>query len=127
MINKDLKIALFSFAALFILSMIYLVFAFIFNIWPFYYEDFGRAPRRPPPPPPVPNAPCLGTSIRPLRLACTCWCRHQFNMPRCRAGLSSAQWEKVTSLPPDGYSPRAPATPPLAQCINQCESTQNSC
>ena len=41
MINKNLKIALFSFAALFILSMIYLVFAFIFKIWPFYNEDFS--------------------------------------------------------------------------------------
>ena len=43
MINKNLKIALFFFAALFILSMIYLVFAFIFNIWPFNNEEFGQA------------------------------------------------------------------------------------
>lgn len=43
MINKNLKIALFSFTALLILSMIYLVFAFIFNIWPFYNERFGQS------------------------------------------------------------------------------------
>ena len=42
MIHKNLNIALFSFAALFILSMIYLVFAFIFNIWPFNNEDFSQ-------------------------------------------------------------------------------------
>ena len=44
MINKNLKIALFSFAALLILSMIYLLFAFIFKLPPFYNEDFGAEP-----------------------------------------------------------------------------------
>ena len=45
MINKNLKIALFSFAALFILSIIYLLFAFILKIWPFNNEDFSRVKR----------------------------------------------------------------------------------
>jgi len=46
MINNNLKIALFSFAALLILSIIYLVFAFIFKLPPFKNEDFGWMRRR---------------------------------------------------------------------------------
>ena len=42
MINKNLKIALVCFAALFLISLVYLVFAFIFNIWPFNNEDFSQ-------------------------------------------------------------------------------------
>ena len=42
MINKNLKIALVCFAALFLISLVYLVFKFIFNIWPFNNEDFTQ-------------------------------------------------------------------------------------
>ena len=121
MINKNLKIALFSFAALFVLSIIYFIFAFIFKLPPFNNEDFGS-------PPPVPVAPCLRINyayVNP-RVPCVCWCRHQYRDQFNMQLDDCQQWATVTSMPAARFSPLRQEYTPLDQCINQCVRNQKN-